>query len=242
VDVAIVTVGDELLSGDITNTNASWLASALTDRGVRVTEIVTIPDDRERIITHVRRHADARDAVIVTGGLGGTPDDITITAVAEAFDRGLAVNDRARAGVVERVEWMQEHRPDLNLEVDIDTKATLPAESEALVNEEGLSPGCRIENVFVFPGIPSEMKAMFATVADRFAGDRRSITLRTDITESRLSDVLADVRSEFEVEVGSYPSVGEEQKRLKIISEDPARAEAARDALAERLEAMTKED
>jgi molybdenum cofactor synthesis domain-containing protein len=242
VQVAIVTVGDELLSGDITNTNASWLASELTERGVRVTEIVTIPDDRDRIVTHVRRHADAQDAVLVTGGLGGTPDDVTVEAVAEAFDRSLAVDERARPSVVERVEWMREHRPDLDLDVDVDAKATLPVDSEPLVNEEGLSPGCRVENVFVLPGIPNEMTAMFAAVADRFDGDRRSITLRTSITESRLSDVLAEVRSEFEVAVGSYPNIGEGQKRLKITSEEPARAEAAREALQTRLDAMAEQD
>jgi len=87
--VALVTVGDELLAGSTTNTNAAWLASAITDRGSSVERILTIPDDRDLIADTVSRWAAAFDAVIVTGGIGGTPDDITVEAVADGL-RGSA--------------------------------------------------------------------------------------------------------------------------------------------------------
>lgn len=88
-EVALITVGDELLAGDTVNTNANWLAAELSDRGVAVKRILSVPDDRAVIAECVRAYADAFDAVIVTGGLGGTPDDVTLEAVADAFDREL---------------------------------------------------------------------------------------------------------------------------------------------------------
>jgi len=86
-DVALVTVGDELLAGDTENTNTSWLARQLTAAGATVTGILTVPDDRAVIADAVARYHDAFDAVIVTGGIGGTPDDVTKSAVVQAFDR-----------------------------------------------------------------------------------------------------------------------------------------------------------
>src|SRR6266540_618369 len=94
--VAILTVGDELLTGDIANTNARWLARELEKLGMRVRIIATVSDERESIAAFVRWGSRENDAVIVTGGLGGTPDDVTRTAIADAFgverklDRALA--------------------------------------------------------------------------------------------------------------------------------------------------------
>src|SRR6266536_2185801 len=93
---AIVTVGDELLCGDIANANGTWLARELEGLGVRVRIIATLPDDRESIASFVRWARTDNDVVVVTGGLGTTPDDVTRDSVADAFgveralDEGLA--------------------------------------------------------------------------------------------------------------------------------------------------------
>ena len=92
-DVALLTVGDELLAGDTENTNATWLARQLSERGVTVTRVLVVPDDRDVIVDYVRDWAGAFDALVVTGGLGGTHDDVTMDAVAEAFDRELVAED-----------------------------------------------------------------------------------------------------------------------------------------------------
>ena len=76
--VAILTVGDEVLAGETTNTNASWLATELTDRGVTVARILTVPDDEAVIAEWVREFSESFDAVVVTGGIGGTHDDVTV--------------------------------------------------------------------------------------------------------------------------------------------------------------------
>ena len=224
-NVRLLTVGDELLAGDIENTNATWLASELADRGVTVSEIAVLPDERSVVADRVRDFSGRSDAVIVTGGIGGTPDDVTVEAVATAFDRELVVRDAALADVEAHVERIRERVPEIN--VDIEAEASLPAGSRPLLNPEGLSPGCVLENVYVLPGIPVEMKAMFATVAAEFSGERHTRSFRTDIPESNIAGVLATAREEFGVAVGSYPQARGGEKRITVRGADPARVSSA---------------
>jgi molybdenum cofactor synthesis domain-containing protein len=82
----IVTIGNEIVSGDIANSNGSWLAQRLEALGVHVRLIAAVPDDVDEIAAFVREQAANADVVVVTGGLGGTPDDVTREAIASAFD------------------------------------------------------------------------------------------------------------------------------------------------------------
>src|SRR5437868_10638563 len=88
---AIVTIGNELLSGDVENTNGSWLARRLEALGIAARLIAILPDDIAEIAAFLREEAARADVVVVTGGLGGTPDDVTREAVAAAF--GVAQTD-----------------------------------------------------------------------------------------------------------------------------------------------------
>ena len=217
-EVALLTVGDELLAGDTVNTNASWLAERLSERGVTVARILTIPDDRALIARWVREYSDAFDAVIVTGGLGGTPDDVTIDAVADAFDRDLVVSEQALAAVEETLSNIGDAVPDL--EVDAEAEATIPEGARPLLNPQGLSPGCVVENVYVFPGIPRELKAMFGTMAEEFDGDAVSRFLYTTEPEANMITALEDVAEAFDVTVGCYPDREARHNRLKITATD----------------------
>ena len=215
---AILTVGEELLAGDTENTNGTWLAGQLTDRGVMVARILAVPDEDSVIADAVSRYNDAFDAVVVTGGLGGTPDDVTMSAVAAAFDRSLVENDLARADVERTLKAVADEYPDL--EVDVAAEAAVPEGARPLVNRVGLSPGCVLENVYVLPGIPSEMERMFESVAEEFAGDVRSRALYTTEPEANLVERLEAVRSRFGVAVGCYPDREAEHNRLKLTGED----------------------
>ena len=192
---AILTVGEELLAGDTENTNGTWLAWQLTDRGIAVARILAVPDEESVIADAVGRYSEAFDAVVVTGGLGGTPDDVTMSAVAAAFDRSLVENDLARADVERTLEAVADEYPDL--EVDVAAEAAVPEGARPLVNRVGLSPGCVLENVYVLPGIPSEMERMFESVAEEFVGDVRSRALYTTEPEANLVERLEAVRSRF---------------------------------------------
>ncbi|SFR57105.1 MULTISPECIES: competence/damage-inducible protein A [Halorubrum] len=226
-EVALITVGDELLSGDTVNTNANWLAAELSDRGVAVKRILSIPDERAEIAARVREYADDFDAVIVTGGIGSTPDDVTVEAVADAFDREMVVTDLTRESVERRLAAIRERVPDREFDVDVAAEAAVPAGSRPLVTEAGLAPGCVVENVYVMPGIPDELKATFETVGDEFAGDRRSRFLYTVEPESNIIAALAEAAERFDVAVGCYPDREAAHNRLKVTATDDDALDAA---------------
>ncbi len=238
-DVAIVTVGDELLVGETDNTNATWLASEITERGGRVLEILTIGDDRETIAERVRTRADRVDRVLVTGGLGGTPDDVTMEAVATALDRELVVDETARKDAKRSSEAFIESHPELaeqyDLGLDVDRVAETVAGGEVIENPAGLAQGCVVENVVVLPGVPSELRATFEQVAADFAGDVAIRTRYTDAPEGVLGRYLATVETEFDVRAGSYPGERTDYNRVRLTGEDPAELDRAFAWLGERV-------
>jgi molybdenum cofactor synthesis domain-containing protein len=199
---SILTIGNELVSGDVSNTNASWLARRLAPLGVEVRLIAALPDEIDAIAEFVRGEATRVDFLLVTGGLGGTPDDLTREAIAAAF----------------RVE--QEEVPELA--ADLRARFTrnpeyaarwamLPRGSRPLANPMGGAPGFAVENVYVLPGLPSEMEAMFASIETEF---RRGTPIESwrrvyRTYESVISASLAQAGERWPgVLVGSYPSFG----------------------------------
>ncbi|QSW98041.1 competence/damage-inducible protein A [Haloterrigena alkaliphila] len=238
-EVGILTVGDEVLAGDIANTNARWLATRLTDSGATVDRILTLPDDRDRIAATIGEWTAALDVVIVTGGLGGTHDDVTVDALADAFERELVVDDAVRRDVLETVADYRDIDPDsvaaAELDFDVDAWAALPAGSRPLLNPEGLCPGCVIENAYAFPGVPAELKALFEQVAGEFSGDAVSRTVYTPQPEASVVDAIAGARERFDVTIGSYPDT-ERRNRLKVTGTDPETVDAALEWLSERVE------
>jgi molybdenum cofactor synthesis domain-containing protein len=220
---AIVTIGNELLSGDVENTNGSWLARQLAGLGVEVSLIAVLPDDVEQVAAFVREQAAEADAVLVTGGLGGTPDDITREAIAAAF----RVPQVGQADVAEGLRSRFRRDPEY-----VSRWAQLPEGSRALENPLGGAPGFAIENVYVMPGLPAEMEAMFETLSDELRAGapigswRRSY--RT--TESRIVGVLQAMAVRHpDVVVGSYPSFDATGSEVEIVvkSADPALLAAA---------------
>jgi molybdenum cofactor synthesis domain-containing protein len=233
---AILTIGNELVSGDVPNTNGSFLARRLEALGVRVTLIAALPDEIEAIATWIRREGPLVDHLLVTGGLGGTPDDLTREALAATFG-------------VEQKE-VPEVAADLRARFSGDPEyaarwALLPAGSRPLANPLGGAPGFAIGNVFVLPGLPSEMEAMFDTIADELA-DAAPIacwraTYRT--TESRIVGVLEEaVARHPQVLVGSYPSFHASGALVELVlkSPDAAAVEAARAFVEDALRATPR--
>jgi molybdenum cofactor synthesis domain-containing protein len=223
VQAAVLTIGNELVSGDVPNTNGSWLAQQLEALGVAVTLIAAIPDEIERIAAFVRREAPLVDHLFVTGGLGGTPDDITREALAAAFDVGQR----------ELPELGAELRARFSSEPEYVTRwAQLPEGSRPLANPLGGAPGFAIGNVWVLPGLPAEMEAMFLTIAGELRGAapiaswRR--TYRTN--EGRIATVLEQaVERHPQVLVGSYPSFHPHGSEVEVVlkSRDPEALNAA---------------
>ena len=222
-DAAIVTVGDELLVGDTENTNATWLCDRLDARGVSVRRVTVVPDEVGEIARVVNEYHAEYDAVIVTGGLGPTHDDVTMDAVAAAFGRDLVANDEA-------AEWLASQGYSAD---DLVAETThLPADCRPLPNEAGVAPGAVVEAVYVLPGVPAEMKAMFESVVEEFEGARtHTVTVDVDEPESELIDRFAALREAFDVAVGSYPG---ESVRVKITASSADEAERAAEWVRER--------
>ncbi|WP_135303564.1 competence/damage-inducible protein A [Haloarcula amylovorans] len=241
-DVALLTVGDELLSGDTENTNATWLARELSDAGATVTRILTVPDEEAIIADAVSRYHDAFDAVVVTGGIGGTPDDVTKAGVADAFGRELIVPEDVRAHLEAKADRFAEENPEMvdryDMNLDLDAWAAIPAGAEPLLTDESFAAGCVIEGVYVMPGIPDELKAMFATVAADFGGDRTTETLRTPAPEGAVVSIVAEAGELFGVAVGSYPRSDDAPGRIKVTGEDSETVEEAMAWLRERVETV----
>ncbi|HYX89205.1 MAG TPA: molybdopterin-binding protein [Gaiellaceae bacterium] len=220
---SIVTIGNELVSGDVGNTNGSWLAGRLEALGLDVVMVAAVPDDEERVAAFVRSQVEAADVVVVTGGLGGTPDDITREAIAAAF----GVPQEEQADVAERLRSRFRGDP-----AYVTRWAHLPAGSRALENPLGGAPGFVLGNVYVLPGLPAEMEAMFETVAEELRrgtpiGSWRR-TYRT--TESRIVAVLEAAGEQHPaVRIGSYPTFGADGSTVELVlkSSDPEALAAA---------------
>jgi molybdenum cofactor synthesis domain-containing protein len=223
VTAAIVTIGNELVSGDTENTNASWLARRLEALGVPVRLVASVPDDMEAIVPCLRSQAAAVDVVVVTGGLGGTPDDITREAVAAAF----GVEQAEVPEVADALRARFRRDPDYAVRW-----ARLPVGSRPLENPLGGAPGFALGNVYVLPGLPREMEAMFETVADELATGSPigSWRRRYRTTESQIVGVLEAMDQRHPaVAVGSYPSFLPSGPEVEVVlkSADAAALEAA---------------
>jgi molybdenum cofactor synthesis domain-containing protein len=233
---AIVTVGNELVSGDVENTNGSWLARRLAGLGVEVAVIAVLPDDIEQVAAFMRDQAADADIVIVTGGLGGTPDDLTREAIAAAFGvpqvEQPEIADRLRARFRRDPEYAARW-------------AWLPDGSRAVENPLGGAPGFAIGNVYVLPGLPAEMEAMFETLVDelRSGGPIGSWRRTYRTTESRIVAVLEAMEERHPaVLVGSYPSFHEAGGEVEVVlkSSDADALAAAVAWIQPELEAVTR--
>ncbi|RDI70792.1 competence/damage-inducible protein A [Halopelagius longus] len=224
--VAVVTVGDELLAGDTVNTNAAWLCGRLDARGVDVERVTTIPDRVGDIARVVNEYRAEYDAVVVTGGLGPTHDDLTMEGVAAAVGRSVEEHPEATAWLTEQGGYDAD---------DLAEGTThLPARARMLPNEEGVAPGAVVEGIYVLPGVPEEMKAMFESVQEEFSGEATyTESIVADEPESELVGRLREVRDRFDVTVGSYPG---ETVRLKLTATDEGVLEEAAAWLRERVE------
>jgi molybdenum cofactor synthesis domain-containing protein len=216
-NVALVSVGDELLCGDTVNTNAAWLGEQLDERGVSIERVTVVPDRVADIARVVNEYIAEYEAVIVTGGVGPTHDDMTMDGVAAAVGRPLETNEDA-------LTWLIEHGGYAREDLTSGT-AELPADARPLHNTVGVAPGCVVENVYVFPGVPEEMQAMFEAVKSEFGGESRYVDhVVVDEPESALIDRLEELQERFDVKVGSYPG---ENVRVKIQSTDEETVAAA---------------
>lgn len=228
---AVLVVGDEVLSGRVSDLNSLYLCRRLTDMGVAVKRGVLLPDEVPVIAAEVAACAARFTYVITSGGVGPTHDDVTLAGVAEGLSRPLERHPEAEA-VIRSFYGADMAQAALRM-------ADLPR-GAVLVGAEGIRfPVTRVGNVWVFPGSPRLLKAKFEAVRHHFAhAPFVTRALHLDAGEPEIAPFLAEVQARFpEVAIGSYPQEPGAPVRLVLTARgrDGERVEGAIRALAEGL-------
>ena len=215
--VELITIGDELLLGFTIDTNAAHISRVLAEAGVEVVRRTTIGDEADRIASAVREALERTGAVITTGGLGPTSDDLTKPSIAKIFGRRMILDEEIAASLERR--WRARF-PEGRFPATNRVQAEIPEGARILTNRHGSAPGIWLEDekgrwVAMIPGVPSEMRGMLAeevlpAIKSR-SGDADSAvvsgTLRTTgIAESAIAEMLgANFLGEPGSELGSLP-------------------------------------
>ena len=230
----LLCIGSELLLGNITNGNARWIAEQLAALGVPHQRQMVVGDNRERLMAEVRQAAGRCRVLITTGGLGPTPDDLTTEAIAAAFGTPLVEHPEIWAEIQARLSARGRICSPSNRR-----QAFLPKGAAVLPNPTGTAPGMIWSpvpgfTVLTFPGVPSEMKAMWQQTAAPWlrqsglaAGVFASRMLRFwGVSESALAEEMADLLEQANPTVAPYAGAGEVKLRITARAEHQSDAEA----------------
>lgn len=224
----IITIGDEILIGQIVDTNSAWMAKELNKIGIRVKQISSVSDDKDHILKALAEAAARAKIIFITGGLGPTKDDITKKTLAEYFGVGLVENKEALENV-ERI-FAKYNRP--LLEVNR-LQAQVPANCEIVLNKNGTAPGMWFNHEGIIyismPGVPFEMMYMMEDeVIPKITTTLKlpSIIHKTLLTvgegESFLAERIADIENELPsyIKLAYLPKLGQVRLRLSAFGDD----------------------
>ena len=250
--IELVTIGDELLLGFTIDTNAAHIARELARIGVEIDRRTTVGDDAASIAAAVRDGLDRTGAVITTGGLGPTSDDLTKPSIAALFGREMRFDEAHWTWMAAR--WrarFDREIPEANRQ-----QAMIPDRAVKLRNNHGSAPGIWLEDdrgrwVAMLPGVPREMRGMLADtllpmIRERLVGDRvvRSRTLRTTgVAESLIAERVAGIEGGVpEAGLAYLPNVDGVDLRITVRGVPAAEADRRLAAAAERLQRVLGRD
>ncbi len=224
----IITIGDEILIGQIVDTNSAWIAVELNKIGIRVKQISSVSDNREHILTALAEASKRVDVILITGGLGPTKDDITKKTIAEYFNVGFVENAETLAHVTEI--FARYNRPLLEVNKQ---QALVPANCEVLLNKNGTAPGMWFNEggkIYIsMPGVPHEMMYMMEdSVIPKLKSTLKLpfILHKTILTvgegESFLAERIADIEDSMPdyIKLAYLPKLGQVRLRLSGYGED----------------------
>ncbi|MDN3593414.1 CinA family nicotinamide mononucleotide deamidase-related protein [Zunongwangia endophytica] len=230
----IITIGDEILIGQIIDTNSAYIAKALNKIGVSIHQITSIEDDWDHILDTLKDAQQRADIVIITGGLGPTKDDITKKCLCEFFDDELVKDEGVLAHVEELFrKYIDTPISDLNR-----MQALVPSKAEVLTNKFGTAPGMWLkkdDTVFVsMPGVPYEMKGLMEVeviprIIERFK--RPVILHKTVLTYGMGESAIAEKIEDWEdalpphIRLAYLPNLGKVRLRLSTKGSDLAAME-----------------
>lgn len=218
----LLTIGDELLYGQILDTNAQWMSVALSNAGIKVIRKTTVGDQEDEILTAFAEAERRVDILLITGGLGPTNDDLTKPCLSKYFNCELKINEEALAEVTEFFKSRGRALTEVNRQ-----QAALPACCEKITNKIGTAPGMWFERngkVFVsMPGVPHEMKMMMTDIiipklkqTFTTSNIHHHVIRTIGIGESFLAEKIADWENVLpsHIKLAYLPGLGEVKLRL----------------------------
>ena len=246
----IISIGDEILIGQIVNTNAAWIANYLTSEGIECAKITTVSDSKESIVTALKNAVDNSELVIITGGLGPTNDDITKHTLCSFFNDKLERNNDVLSDIEKF--FKQKGRSNI-LDLNKD-QALVPSKSKVIRNPLGTAPGIWLSQnnceVLALPGVPYEMKILVEHFFREFKKNRKldSIVQKTifirNIPESQLAYMLNEWEASInkDIKLAYLPSPGVVRLRLSGISNSKAKIESLIKYELDKLSSIVKYD
>lgn len=242
----IVTIGDEILIGQIVDTNSGFIAKSLDKIGIEINEMISISDDKKHILDTFSKLQNKIDLVLVTGGLGPTKDDITKKTFCDYFEDELVVNNEVLAHVTQLIEGIYK-RPISQINKD---QALVPSKCTVLFNKFGTAPGMwmKKENtVFIsLPGVPYEMKGLIEDeIVPKIINEykRPYILHQTILTYGQGESLVAERIEDWEnnlpefIKLAYLPSPGRVRLRLSARGADE---EELKKAIAENVTSLAK--
>ena len=246
----IISIGDEILIGQIVNTNAAWIANYLTLEGIECAKITTVSDSKRSIVTALKNAVDNSELVIITGGLGPTNDDITKHTLCGFFNDKLEINNDVLSDI--KKFFKQKGRSNI-LDLNKD-QALVPSKSKVIRNPLGTAPGIWLSQnnceVLALPGVPYEMKILVEHFFREFKKNRKldSIVQKTifirNIPESQLAYMLKEWEASInkDIKLAYLPSPGVVRLRLSGISNSKAKIESLIQCELDKLNSIVKYD
>jgi len=200
---SVLVIGDEILSGRTQDTNSNYIAKKMAEIGIDTSEIRVIPDIKEVIIESVNELREKNDYLFTTGGIGPTHDDITAESIALAFGVKIELNESALSVLKKYYEEIGSPFNEVRQRM-----ARIPVGATLIENPVSKAPGFKIENVFVFAGIPKIMIAMLENSLKFLHKGSivHSQSVKVDAVEGDIADTLSLMDSEdSDLRIGSYP-------------------------------------
>lgn len=243
----ILTIGDEILIGQVTDTNATYMANALNDEGYDVIEHLSVSDTREGIRTGLDRALAAADVVLMTGGLGPTKDDITKKVLADYVGTELVFHEPSWERLVKIYTRFGKEIGNHHRE-----QCELPATATVLTNERGTAPGMWLEHegkiLVSMPGVPYEMRYLVKNeVIPRLVAGNTDTTRQRSLTiltagegESTIAEMIEEVEDSLptHVSLAYLPNLGTVRLRLTVRGTDEAVIQAELTDFKDRIEAI----
>ena len=243
----IITVGTEILLGDILNTNTHYLSNELANMGIDVYYQITVGDNEQRLLSQLKESFKRSDLVILTGGLGPTEDDITKEVCAKYFNMEMEFHEQSWDKIIEIHNKMNRKPTENNRK-----QAYFPKGSLILPNKYGTAPGCIVEKdkktIILMPGPPKEMKPMFDNYVKPFLLKDNKNILKSKVLriigmgESKIENDLLDlIDKQINPTIATYAKDGECTVRITAKGKNEKEVESLIEPISNEIKSRFKE-